>query len=692
MEDVPQINLDHLEENRKIMNVITKWIQGKVDKNKWESLKHQLEDISIQLSEDRSEQKCFIKCFCGIVITISKFGKKERWIYSNFHSHMSRHLKDSIKNEKKRCQTSLLTNFLSISNETKSKESEINILDNKIIKTADSKKLEYKNSVGFRVENGEQYDHEFQMLESTEDNSQNGADLSINQAKSYSSNIEEGLEQPKEGEEESNETECFKDMTKNRQGNNEENLEPKPKGETWNEIEHNMKTKDQTGTNLLKWKSFKYQRSERLIRKREKLSLSGDQSRITDYLEVVEKISEAVNKMESAESRAFLSGIKISDQCLASQDKDTVLSNFLHKLLTIAKENSKHKRNEYSDFIKKVGIYLLRTGGRLLYETLQSNLKNILPSISSLNRFSKETNENIMTEAAFDFAGLEKYCDQRNIPKVVWICEDGTRITGKREYDKRTNCVVGFVLPLKNGVPQANKYFADSEENIVSYFENSTPKATIAYLIIAQPLSANVPPYVLCAFGTDNKFNHNDVLQRWEFIKVEAAKFNIRILGFSSDGDTRLLKAMRIASSLPNENSNHYNWPWFAMDMKNEEIYVQDTTHILTKLRTRLLKFGIQLPIGKYFISVNHLHELIKGCSKGLHRLTNWHLRAEDKMNFSAAEKICSIAVMDHLKEIPNAEGTSSYLKLMRYMIDSFLDQNTCLESKIYMSWYSVFF
>ena len=40
------------------------------------------------------------------------------------------------------------------------------------------------------------------------------------------------------------------------------------------------------------------------------------------------------------------------------------------------------------------------------------------------------------------------------------ISEDAIRITGKVEYDVKSNNVVGFVLPLINGCPLPNAFIA----------------------------------------------------------------------------------------------------------------------------------------------------------------------------------------------------------------------------------------
>jgi len=94
---------------------------------------------------------------------------------------------------------------------------------------------------------------------------------------------------------------------------------------------------------------------------------------------------------------------------------------------------------------------------------------------------------------------------------------------------------------------------------------------------MAKALVDKAPSFCTCIYGTDNRFKYSDVIARWKVMTELAANVGIKILGFLSDGDTRLLKAMKIKNSMPN----------------SPQSYVQDVVHIATKLRTRILKPGI---------------------------------------------------------------------------------------------------
>lgn len=61
---------------------------------------------------------------------------------------------------------------------------------------------------------------------------------------------------------------------------------------------------------------------------------------------------------------------------------------------------------------------------------------------------------------------------------------------------------------------------------------------------MAKPLNDTAAPFCLSIYGTNNCFSNEDVINRWEFKQTAAAEQGIEIIGFSSDGDPRLLKAM----------------------------------------------------------------------------------------------------------------------------------------------------
>lgn len=86
-------------------------------------------------------------------------------------------------------------------------------------------------------------------------------------------------------------------------------------------------------------------------------------------------------------------------------------------------------------------------------------------------------------------------------------------------------------------------------------------------------------------------------------------RHNIGVVGFSSDGDVRLLNSMKHFTTCCCDRDEHN----FLFSATNEEglICIQDTVHIGTKNRNRSIKPSAFLPIGNKIVSVSHLKMLI---------------------------------------------------------------------------------
>lgn len=121
---------------------------------------------------------------------------------------------------------------------------------------------------------------------------------------------------------------------------------------------------------------------------------------------------------------------------------------------------------------------------------------------------------------------LANYIIKFDAPMKVWVTEDGSGIVPDVEYDTFSNQLVGLVLPINSdtGMPTPSVFGACTANDIERHLKNSS-KSSLVYLIMAQPLKENVPPFVLALFGTDNKFCTQHVIKRWDFIRSELNRF-----------------------------------------------------------------------------------------------------------------------------------------------------------------------
>lgn len=83
-------------------------------------------------------------------------------------------------------------------------------------------------------------------------------------------------------------------------------------------------------------------------------------------------------------------------------------------------------------------------------------------------------------------------------------------------------------------------------------------------------------------------------------------RYGIEVIGFASDGDNRLLKAMKA-------RMNFYLVPKLDVIQRIvqflQSVCVQDSTHIGTKLKNRFLNDSIVLYIGNKNVSAAHIND-----------------------------------------------------------------------------------
>lgn len=122
-------------------------------------------------------------------------------------------------------------------------------------------------------------------------------------------------------------------------------------------------------------------------------------------------------------------------------------------------------------------------------------------------------------------------------------------------------------------------------------------------------------------------------------------------------------------------------------------VYMLDTIHIGTKLRNRLSKEGIVLPIGNYLVSIGHIKILLKSVSKEIHGLTYSDICPTDRQNYKSLEKIMEERVLNALKKhIPNSEATIKYLNICKQITSSILSLDMQPLDRVYKLWNSIYF
>ncbi|KAE8739775.1 hypothetical protein FOCC_FOCC014722 [Frankliniella occidentalis] len=379
----------------------------------------------------------------------------------------------------------------------------------------------------------------------------------------------------------------------------------------------------------------------------------------------------------------------------AESSADEVSGNFsvfLIALIDAAKRNAGRNIHgwRYKKVLKTVGRYAFQKGGPQVYNFFRINLPGSLPSITTLDR-TFNLHKSIPVEGEIRLAELSQYLTDNNYPRTVILAEDATRIVNRVQYDSKTNQIVGFVPALlENGLPAVKSFPATSASVIKGYFEGNKVSSN-AYVMMAQPLAEKAGAFCLGLFGSDNKFSAVDVGRRIQWIKFEAyQRYRITVLAVAADGDARLLKCMQNFTFTEEPIAD---WKWFMGPKTPAIISYQDTVHILTKLRTKLTKSSLLLPVGNYVITPAHVRQLIRQESKDKHHIEESDLSGRDKMNFRSMEKLYQENVGILMQDVvPASKGTVTYLDMARDIAHSFLDKMISPEKRINLIWRWIFF
>lgn len=195
---------------------------------------------------------------------------------------------------------------------------------------------------------------------------------------------------------------------------------------------------------------------------------------ITQYFKVINEIQIlcAANK----ELSIIISELLLEKSSKSSENENhSFVLNCLVKAAAQQSLTDKKSGYRHENPMKDLACYIFMLGGRLNYETLYLNLP--LPSPTSVGRYLHDNGPQIV-EGVMRCHQLKKYLHDRNLPATVWISEDGTRITGRLQYDPGTNQIVGLVLPLnEHGVPKSNSFLATSVNAMQTHLKN--PVASI---------------------------------------------------------------------------------------------------------------------------------------------------------------------------------------------------------------------
>ncbi|UJR34576.1 hypothetical protein I4U23_027352 [Adineta vaga] len=140
-----------------------------------------------------------------------------------------------------------------------------------------------------------------------------------------------------------------------------------------------------------------------------------------------------------------------------------------------------------------------------------------MPALTTLGNLIHKSNMTL-TEAEFKFDSLQEFH-----AGFGFCSEDTTGVIPKVEYDSSTNTFTGFAIPIVDGIPQMKHYHASSFDDF-KFIYDSSQIAPLLNVHTSQSIptehNPNNPPkpFILSAYGVDNKFTAMDVLRRWIYM------------------------------------------------------------------------------------------------------------------------------------------------------------------------------
>lgn len=300
-------------------------------------------------------------------------------------------------------------------------------------------------------------------------------------------------------------------------------------------------------------KKYNFSRAERLRNSLLKAADNKDQLPITYFFDYITKVCEQCESNEMIqESLSSSILLKHLSPNLKIESK-TFLKNILKAINVNSGKHPQGYRYEYE--FKMFCAHLYLVCGLFSYEILSRNL-GILPSPTTLTRLISD--ESQVREGELNIDGVLKYFNSKQLPKIVWLSEDQTKIVERVRYNAVNNTLEGLTYPLnENGMPVLNFNLSETALDIKILLSNHSI-SSLMNIVMIQPMKDGSSAFCLLAYGTSNKFTAADVSRRWDFMDI-LTKNGFKICGRSGDGDTRILKTMKGKSRLSNE-SHYFDW------------------------------------------------------------------------------------------------------------------------------------
>ena len=95
--------------------------------------------------------------------------------------------------------------------------------------------------------------------------------------------------------------------------------------------------------------------------------------------------------------------------------------------------------------------------------------------------------------------------------------------------------------------------------------------------------------------------------------------------------------------------------------------------------------------MGNQVVSIDVLRHILSSSSKLFHGLVSSDLNPRDHQNYASCVRISRDEIFQALEHIDNSNATTIYIKLLRSVIDAYIEKSTSLLDRVFHAWTSVF-
>lgn len=175
------------------------------------------------------------------------------------------------------------------------------------------------------------------------------------------------------------------------------------------------------------------------------------------------------------------------------------------------------------------------------------------------------------------------------------------------------------------------------------------------------------------------------------YIRKLLNEVGIEVLCYGTDGDNRYLKAQKEIINF-GRVTIHHGFQLASDFSAVDNFGNQDPEHIKKKMKNQLFDTSDDFIIGNRIATVGHLAILQKSFPKIEHGLTPSDLNPMDRMNYKCIAKIIDDKVLKLLPQVRNAQGTLTYLRIIKSLSIAFCEQNVTNEDRLKNAIFAVTF